>query len=70
MRGRSPVESVTYTTGEFKEEKTSAWLVAFIEYAQKAGVFDVLEHVKVKMKKADYTVHQKVITLLLSVIIG
>lgn len=64
------MDSVSFTTGEFKQEKTSAWLVAFIQFAQKLGVLDTLGQVKIKMKEVEYTVHQKVITLLLSVIIG
>lgn len=64
------MKSITYVTGEFKEEKTSAWLVAFIKFGQALGAFDLLEQVKVKMKQIDYTVHQKIITLLLSVAAG
>jgi hypothetical protein len=64
------MKSITFTTGEFKEEKTSAWLVGFIKFTQMIGAFDLLGDVKVKMKKIDYTVHQKFITLLLSIIIG
>ena len=64
------MDSVSFTTGEFKQEKTSAWLVAFIQFAQKLGALDVLGQVKIKMKEIEYTVHQKLITLLLSVVIG
>lgn len=64
------MKSITFTTGEFKEEKTSAWLVAFIKFAQTLGALDLLSNIKVKMKEIDYTVHQKIITLLLSVVIG
>jgi len=28
------MKSITFSTGEFKQEKTSAWLVAFIKFAQ------------------------------------
>lgn len=64
------MKSITFTTGEFKEEKTSAWLAAFIKFAQTLGALDLLANVKVKMKEIDYSVHQKIITLLLSVVIG
>lgn len=64
------MKSITFTTGEFKEEKTSAWLIAFIKFAQTIGAFDLLDQVKVKMKEVDYSVHQKFITLLLSIVIG
>jgi len=64
------MKSITFTTGEFKEEKTSAWLAGFIKFAQTLGALDLLDQVKVKMKKIDYSVHQKMITLLLSIVIG
>jgi len=64
------MKSITFNTGEFKEEKTSAWLVAFIKFAQTLGALELLNQVKVKMKEVDYTVHQKMITILLSVVIG
>jgi len=61
---------ITFETGEFKEEKTSAWLAGFLKFAQSIGVLEILEQVKVKMKEVDYTVHQKMITLLLSIVSG
>lgn len=61
---------INFNTGEFEEEKTFAWLVAFIKVAQTLGALVLLEQVKVKMKEVDYTVHQKLITLLLSVVMG
>ena len=64
------MKSITFNTGEFKVEKSSAWLVAFIKFAQTVGALELLDQVKVKMKKIDYTVHQKMMTLLLSVVIG
>lgn len=64
------MKSITFTTGDFKEEKTSAWLAGFIKFAQTLGALELLEQVKVKMKEIDYTVHQKMITLLLSIVIG
>jgi hypothetical protein len=64
------MKSITFDTGEFKEEKTSAWLAGFLKFAQTIGALELLEQVKVKMKEIDYTVHQKMITLLLSIVIG
>jgi transposase len=64
------MKSITFTTGEFKEEKTSAWLAGFIKFAQTLGALSLLDQVKVKMKEVDYSVHQKMITLLLSIVIG
>lgn len=64
------MKSITFNTGEFKEEKSSAWLVAFIKFAQTVGALELLDQVKVKMKEIDYSVQQKMITLLLSIVIG
>lgn len=64
------MKSITFNTGEFKVEKTSAWLVAFIKFAQTLCALELLDQVKVNMKKIDYSVHQKMMTLLLSVVIG
>jgi hypothetical protein len=64
------MNKISFDIGEFKEEKTSAWLAGFLKFAQTIGALELLEQVKVKMKEIDYTVHQKMITLLLSIVIG
>ncbi|SPF49511.1 conserved hypothetical protein [Candidatus Desulfosporosinus infrequens] len=64
------MKNITFDTGEFKAEKTSAWLAGFLRFAQTIEVFELLEQVKVKMKEIEYTVHQKMITLLLSIVVG
>jgi len=64
------MKSITFTKGEFKEDKISAWLAGFIKFTQTIGAFDLLEQVKVKMKVIDYTIRQKMFTLLLPIVIG
>jgi hypothetical protein len=64
------MKSITFTTGEFKLEKTSAWLVAFTKIAGKLDVFNMLDQVKVKMKEVNYTVRQKMVTIVLSIAAG
>lgn len=64
------MKSITFSTGEFIAEKTSAWLVSFIQFAEKIKALSLFEQVKLKMKEVDYTVHQKILTLLLSVVVG
>lgn len=64
------MKSISFNTGGFEQEKSSVWLLAFIQFGKTIGVFNLLEQVKVKMKKIDYTVQQKLITLMLSVAIG
>jgi len=64
------MKSISFTTGEFKQEKTSAWLVAFVKYAQKLDFVSLLDEVKVKMKKVDYSVRHKLVTLAISIAAG
>lgn len=64
------MKSITFTTGEFKEEKTSAWLIAFLKAAENTSVFSLLEKVNVKLKKVKYTVRDKLSTLICSVAMG
>jgi len=64
------MKSITFSTGEFIAEKTSAWLVSFIQFGKKIEALSLFEQVNIKMKEVDYTVHQKVLTLLLSVAVG
>ncbi len=64
------MKSISFNTGEMKQEKTCVWLLAFIQFGKKIGVFDLLEQGKVKMKEVEYTVNQKFITLMLSIAIG
>lgn len=64
------MKSITFTTGEFKEEKTSAWLVAFLKASEKTSVFSLLERVSVKIKKVKYSVRDKLSTLICSIATG
>ena len=63
-------KSITFSTGEFKVEKTSAWLVSFIKFAEQISGFEPLQTVQVKMKEIRYTVQKKLITLICSIAIG
>ncbi len=64
------MKSITFITGEFKQEKTSAWLVTFVKYVQKLDFVSLLEKVKVKMKKVDYSVQDKLLTIAISIAAG
>lgn len=63
-------KSITFSTGEFKVEKTSAWLVSFLKFAEQISGFEPLKTVQVKMKEIKYTVQQKLITLVCSIVMG
>lgn len=64
------MKSITFTTGEFNQEKTSAWLVTFVKYVQKLNFVSLLNKVKVKMKKVDYSVPDKLVTIAISIAAG
>ncbi|HEX9061597.1 MAG TPA: transposase [Clostridia bacterium] len=63
-------KSITFSTGEFKVEKTSAWLISFIKFSEQISAFEPLKAVQIKMKEIRYTVQQKLITLICSIVIG
>lgn len=63
-------KSITFSTGKFKVEKTSAWLISFIKFGEQISAFEPLKMVQIKMKEIRYTVEQKLITLICSIAIG
>lgn len=63
-------KSISFSTGEFKVEKTSAWLASFLKFAEQISGFEPLKLVQVKMKEIKYTVQQKLVTLICSIAIG
>ncbi len=60
-------KSITFSTGEFKVEETSARLVSFLKFTEQILRFEPLKAVQVKMKEIKYTVQQKLITLICSI---
>jgi len=59
---------ISFSTGKFKVEKTSAWLVSFLKFADQISAFEPLKLVQVKMKEIKYTVQQKLITIICSIV--
>lgn len=49
-------KSITFSTGKFKVEKTSAWLVSFLKFSEQISAFEPLKTVQIKMKEIRYTV--------------
>lgn len=43
-------KGISFSTGEFKMEKTSAWLISFIKFAEQISGFEPLKSVQVKRK--------------------
>jgi len=63
-------KNITFFTGEFKVEITSAWLIAFLKFSKQISAFEPLNTVQIKMKEIRYTVQQKLITLICSIAIS
>jgi len=64
------MNKITFTQSECKEETTSTWLVAVIQFGLKIDFFKPFETYLLKMKKVKYTVNQKLLVIIMSIIIG
>lgn len=64
------MNNVTFSQTKSKEETTSTWLAAVMNFGLKINFFKPLEAFKLKMKKVDYSVYQKLITIIMSITIG
>ena len=65
-----PMNNVTFSQTNCKEETTSTWLAAVMQFGLKINFFNPLKEFKLKMKKVEYSVYQKLITVIMSVAIG
>jgi transposase len=65
-----PMSNVTFSQNNCKEETTSTWLAAVMQFGLKINFFGPLQEFKLKMKEVNYTVYQKLITIIMSVAIG
>ena len=64
------MKSIRFTTGELKEEKTSVWLVSCLKYANKVSAFKAFNKVQVNPKQRNYSVINKLTTIVCSVATG
>lgn len=64
------MNNFTFTQDNCKEETTSAWLIAVMQFGSKMNLFKPFETFKLKMKEVKYSVYQKLITTIMSVVIG
>ncbi|WIV13132.1 hypothetical protein [Proteiniborus sp. MB09-C3] len=64
------MNNVTFSQAKCKEETTSTWLAAVMNFGIKINFFKPLEGFKLKMKKVNYSVYQKLITIIMSIAIG
>lgn len=65
-----PMNNVTFSQHDCKEETTSTWLAAVMQFGIKINFFNPLKEFKLKMKKVDFTVYQNLITIIMSVVVG
>ena len=64
------MNNFTFTQSDCKEETTSTWLIAVMQFGLKINLFKPFEGFKLKMKKVKYSVYQKLITTMMSLVIG
>lgn len=61
---------ITISKSDFKVETTSTWLASVLQFALDIDFFAPLQAFELKMKEVNYTVSQKLATILASVIMG
>ena len=61
---------ITISKSDFKVETTSTWLAFVLQFELDIDFFAPLQAFKLKMKEVNYTVSQKLATILASVIMG
>lgn len=61
---------ITYKPEKIKSEKTNLWLTTVIDYMISSKTTDLFNNVNVKMKQVNYSIKQKLLTIIASIIIG
>jgi hypothetical protein len=64
------MDNFTFTQDNCKEETTSTWLIAVMQFSLKFNLFKPFEGFKLKMKKVTYSVYQKLIVTMMFIVIG
>jgi len=64
------MNNCTFAQDNCKQESTSTWLAAVMQFGLKIGFFKPFEGFNLKMKKVSYSVYQKLIVTMMSVVIG
>ena len=64
------MNNVTFSQTKCKEETTSTWLASVMNFGLRINFFKPLEDFKLKMKKVNYSIYQKLITIIMSITIG
>jgi hypothetical protein len=64
------MNNINFTRDNCKEESTSIWLAAVMQFGLKMSFFKPFEDFNLKMKKVKYSVYQKLVTTMMSIVIG
>ena len=64
------MNKITFFQNDCKEETTSIWLLSVLQYGLKLEFFKPLEVFKLKMKKIKFSVYQKLVTIIMSIVVG
>lgn len=64
------MNNITFTQENCKEETTSTWLISVMQFGLKLNLFKPFERFQLKMKKVTYSVYQKLIVTMMSIVIG
>ena len=64
------MNNFTFTQDNCKQETTSTWLIAVMQFGLKISLFMPFEDFKLKKKKVKYSIYQKIITTMMSIVIG
>jgi len=64
------MDRITFSKGNCNEETASAWLIAALQFASKIDFFAPFKTFKLHMKEVKYSIYQKLITIIISIIMG
>lgn len=64
------MDRITFYKGNCNEHTVSAWLMAVLQFANKINFFAPFKAFKLQMKEVKYSVYQKLLTLIISIIMG
>ena len=64
------MNNFTFTNDNCKEETTSTWLISVMQFGLKSNIFKPFESFNLKMKQVIYSIYQKLIITMMSIVIG
>ena len=61
---------ITVSKSDCKQETTSAWLASILQFCIDGGFLSSFKGFKLKMKEVNYTIYQKLLTVMASIMMG